>query len=191
MAKQPTIETLPLDGARFGLARLWLIGVTPSFLIIVAQCTVGNVYQGRIHEVFAWLLPTFMPTLSLILSVLAATAVSQGRIARETYVVRKDFYSIVFWLSIAYLLLVLFTILIQPFSVAVNADPNFSAADVLKLSNLWLAPVQSLVVAAIGTLFFNKQEASAAEIGTKPTTTPPKPTRSKPGKAKAKEAEGG
>ena len=50
----PTL-TLPLDQARFGLRRLWLAGVTPSFLFIIGQCMVGNIYHGKLHGVFAWL----------------------------------------------------------------------------------------------------------------------------------------
>ena len=50
------------------------------------------------------------------------------------------------WLSLAYLLVLAATILLQPFS-PMNPIELFTA------SNYWLTPIQGLVVAAIGVLY--------------------------------------
>jgi hypothetical protein len=175
----PTSDRLPLDTARSNLAKLWFAGSAVVFVLLVLQ-SFGTAYHGRLAEVWGWAFPTVLPTLSLILSVLGAAAIgpetpSNG--PKNEIVVRRDFYRITFWLSTVYLVLILGTVLAEPVLVyvhspTVSADQVMkadsagggtaatqvpAAADVLKLSNLWLGPFQGLVVAAIGTLFFTKK----------------------------------
>lgn len=99
------------------------------------------------HQVWSWALPSLMPTLTLIVSVLGANALEPQD---EGVNVRKGFYRMAIWLSAAYLFLILFTILIEPFT-------NFDSAELLNLSNLWLGPFQGLVASAVGLLFFTKK----------------------------------
>lgn len=150
-------SNISLEKARHRLARLWFIGVGIIFLLLVAQ-SFGNVYEGRLEEVWSWALPTVIPTLSLLLSVLGANAIVQVNDGNaDTAMVRRSFYSIAYWLSIFYLLLILVTILFQPIGVYMNSSEKFTAVDFLKRSQLWLSPVQGLVISAIGILFFSKQ----------------------------------
>jgi hypothetical protein len=155
---------ISLEKARLRLARLWFIGVGIIFLLLVAQSSAGNVYEGRLEEVWSWALPTFIPTLSLLLSVLGADAIVQvGDSSSNTGILRRSFYSIAYWLSVFYLSLILATILLQPIAVSVNPSDKYSAADFLKRSQLWLSPVQGLVISAMGTLFFSKESASRSQ----------------------------
>lgn len=154
---------ISLEKARYRLARLWFIWVGIIFLLLVAQ-SFGDVYEGRLEEVWSWALPTFIPTLSLLLSVLGANAIVQvGDSGADTGVLRRSFYSITYWLSVFYLLLILATILLQPIAVSINPSDKFSAADFLKRSQLWLSPVQGLVISAMGVLFFSKQSAPSSQ----------------------------
>jgi hypothetical protein len=83
----------------------------------------------------------------LILTVLGANALEPEEDKVE---VRKTFYTIAYYLSLGYLLLIFATILVEPFT-------QFEPLELLKLSNLWLGPFQGLVASSMGFLFFSKQ----------------------------------
>lgn len=156
-------SNISLEKARYRLARLWFIGVGIIFLLLVAQ-SFSNHYQGRLEEVWSWALPTVIPTLSLLLSVLGANAIVQVNDSNaDTGMVRRSFYSIAYWLSVFYLLLILVTILFQPIGVIMNPSEKFTAVDFLKRSQLWLSPVQGLVISAMGILFFSKQTSPSSQ----------------------------
>jgi len=149
---------ISLEIARYRLARLWFIGAGIIFLLLIAQ-SFGDIYQGRLDEVWNWALPAVVPTLSLILSVLGANAIEQAEgSSADNQMLRRSYYSIAYWLSVFYLLLVLATILLQQFAVYYSSRENFSAVDFLKLSQLWLSPVQGLAISAMGILFFSKKQ---------------------------------
>src|SRR4051812_9001875 len=99
-----------LDTVRSRLATVWLVGAGLIFVILVVQSLMGR-YADRTQEAWGWLLPTIMPTLGMIVTVLGYTAIDP---LFSTSVVRKSFFQIAFWLSTLYLILVLLTILIQP-----------------------------------------------------------------------------
>jgi hypothetical protein len=139
-------KTVPLDQVRWQLAKLWFGVAGPILLILIAQSAFGK-YQGKVQSVWGWALPTIMPTLSLILAALASNALEPEESKAE---VRRPFYRTACWLSAAYLILVLATVLIEPFT-------KYEATELMALSNLWLGPFQGLVASAIGVLFFTKQ----------------------------------
>src|SRR5215472_15633433 len=95
----PATGLMPLELARGRLAAVWLcLGLFIIVTVIVQS--VFNVYQGRAEDVWKWLLPTIMPTLLLVISVLgysAASSVFSGAL------VRKSFYRITALLSVFYL----------------------------------------------------------------------------------------
>lgn len=138
--------TVPLNRARSRLAAQWLIGAGIIFLFLILQSVFGK-YHDKAQQVWSWALPSLMPTLTLIISVLGANALEPQD---EGGYVRKSFYHLAMWLSTAYLVLILFTILIEPFT-------TFDSAQLLNLSNLWLGPFQGFVASAIGLLFFTKK----------------------------------
>jgi hypothetical protein len=141
---------MPLEEARLRLARIWFIGAGTIFLLLIAQSIVGK-YQGRAQEVWGWGLPAIVPALSLILSTLGAEALQQ----RQDQQVKSSFARIAAGLSMSYLGLILMTILVEPLT-------TFDSLELLKLSNLWLGPLQGIVISSIGVLFFSRR-AKAAE----------------------------
>ena len=146
------MRTLPLAEARLGLARLWFSGSGLFALILIAQSIAGK-YEKEVQEVWGWALPTILPTLSLILAVLGASAL---KTEQEQIKVQRTFYSIALWLSAGYLGLILVTLLIEPLTV-------LSALSLYKLSNLWLGPFQGLVTSSIGVLFFTREKAQGKD----------------------------
>ena len=148
-AEDDRLQMIHLDQVRWSLAKLWLSCAGIIFLILILQSVFGK-YAAKVQEVWGWALPTLMPTLSLIITVLGASALKKDR--DQTYV-RRNYYQVSFWLSAAYLLLILAIILIEPFT---KREP----VELMQLSNLWLGPFQGLVAAAIGVLFFSKESSS-------------------------------
>jgi hypothetical protein len=142
-------EMIPLDQARSKLAVLWLAGAALIILILVLQSLLGH-YGDNVQEAWGWLLPTLMPTLGMIVTVMGYTALDPKTLES---VVRNFFFKLSFALSVSYVLLILLTVLIQPF-VAADAEKS---VQLMRLSNLWLGPVQGLVASSLGVLFVSKK----------------------------------
>ena len=137
-------NTIPLEEVRWKLARLWLILGGFFVLLLVAQSVMGK-YQGKVQNVWSWALPALIPTLSLIVTVLGASAFE---FHEDVILLKKTFYRVVVWLSIAYLSFLIATLLVEPFT-------PYESIELLNLSNFWLAPFQGIVASAIGVLFFS------------------------------------
>lgn len=157
----PKSDLIPLERVRTRLAAIWLGASCLIFLIMVVQSLVA-VYQADTQdftkEAWGWLLPTIMPTLAIIISVLGYSALDPLFSASA---VRRSFFRLALYLSAFYLALVLLTLLIQPFS----AKSPASAIGLMHTSNLWLGPLQGLVASALGVLFVSKQPKGSAEEG--------------------------
>jgi hypothetical protein len=140
-------DRIPLRRARKGLGVLWLAGGGIFLAILVVQ-SLTEKYQGILQGVWGWALPTILPALSLVLSVLGYDALREDPLE---VTVDRHFYRIVQGLSGAYLGLVLLTLLAEPLS-AVETP-----LELYERSNLWLAPFQALVVSTLGVLFFQSR----------------------------------
>ncbi len=143
-------QSLGLDSVRTRLAALWLGGSALVLVILVLQSLLGR-YGEKVQDVWGWALPTLMPTLGMTVAGLGYTALDPTM--SET-VVRRSFFNVAFWLSALYLALILLTVLIQPF---VGADSQ-QALQMMRVSNLWLGPIQGLVASALGVLFVSKRK---------------------------------
>jgi hypothetical protein len=139
------------------LAAVWFCGSGLTFFILMVQSLNGR-YEGKEGEVWGWFLPSVMPTLSLIAGVLVMDALGKG-----IQPLRADgfLFRLALGLSIAYLVTVLSTVLMQPFSVVLPLE-------MMKKSHLWLGPMQGLVAASLSAFFVNKGPAEDF----KPTAAP-------------------
>lgn len=147
---------LRLETARWRLAAIWFPAGGLIFLILIVQ-TIGGVFGSDPQRAFSWALPNFLPTLALMISVFAADALKPAE--GQARFVRRPFCNLAFWLSVFYLLVVLISLFGPTFSpqVAGAPDPTAARFDFMETSNVWLAPLQGLVVAALGVLFFLKE----------------------------------
>lgn len=150
-------ELISLERARWNLARFWFVGSGVVFLLLVGQ-SIGTIYGDNLQTVWGWALPNFVPTLALMVSVFAADALKPFSATQEPSMVRQNFYSLALGLSVFYLAILLMTILAEPIFLYMRQGTRASAVDLLQTSNLWLGPLQGLVVAALGVLFFLKDE---------------------------------
>lgn len=147
----PKKDLIPLDVVRARLALLWLLSACLIFVTLVLQ-SLRLVYGDQTQEVWGWILPTVMPTLALIVTVLGYSALDP---ALSRAVVRRSFFHVSFYLSLAYLSLTYLTILVQPLT---TGDP----IELMQMSNLWLGPFQGLVASALGVLFVSKRQGGEA-----------------------------
>jgi hypothetical protein len=151
-------DLVPLERVRNRLAFGWLAASALIFVIVVLQSLLGK-YGDQVQDAWGWLLPTIMPTLGMIISVLGYTALDPSMLES---VVRRSYFRLATGLSVLYLLLVLLTILIQPFA----AQTASKSIELMQTSNLWLGPLQGLVASALGALFFSKQKKELAARAT-------------------------
>ncbi|MFX0141103.1 MAG: hypothetical protein ACFFDN_46120, partial [Candidatus Hodarchaeota archaeon] len=128
------------------LTTLWFVGASFLLLLFFFQTLFGK-YKGIAMEAWGWLMPTIMPSLSLVLGVWGMYVLDMGV---KTKKVDRFVFRLSFALSALYLSLVTLTILFQPFTL-------LSPLDWMKQSNLWLGPLQGLVSASLG-VFFVKRE---------------------------------
>ena len=70
--------SVSMDREKKRLALIWFVGAGLLFCLVLLQ-SVRNVYGTQTEKAWAWLLPSVMPTLSLIVGVLVSD-VGQGRV---------------------------------------------------------------------------------------------------------------
>jgi hypothetical protein len=137
---------ISMDVSQKRLATLWFIGAGFLFFLLLLQ-TMKGVYGDKAGEAWSWLLPTFMPTLLLIVGAIVNKARLQN--TQDTTVDRFMFI-ISFYLSIAYFIALILTFILSQFSAQ-------SPLTQLKLSNLYLTPIQGLVSLALGAFFVSQK----------------------------------
>ncbi len=138
-------QRLPVSFCQHRLAVVWLIGSGLVFALLIAQ-TVGGKYGTQADKAFGWLLPTVLPTLLLIVGAVA----SEARRAESMATVDRFAFRMSLGLSAFYLVLVLATSLVQPFS-------SMTPLELMTTSHLWLGPVQGVVGIALGVFFTSRQ----------------------------------
>jgi hypothetical protein len=194
---------VPLGKVRTRLTTVWLIFAAAIFTIVLVQ-SVNHRYGGgsltvdgavpltapadkckpddgmqvdHTVDVWKWLLPNLLPTLTMMVSALAASAFIQN----DGVTVRRDFYHSAMGLSVFYLATVSGLLLVQPIANPRSAKDQL---DSLRTSNIATGPLQGLVAAALGVLFAtgksgDKQTPGAPDDGNLANQTPP-PTSDRP-----------
>lgn len=161
MALSDPIRQIRLETARWRLAWFWFPFCGLLFLIFATQ-TMAGYYGDQQQRAFGWFLPTILPTTALMLSVFAADAMRP--IDSKNIYVRYNFWVLAFALSAFYLILVVFPIVGSHFLVSEQSSASElieARLRTLEGSNIFIAPIQGLVVAALGVLFFLTEQADS------------------------------
>lgn len=140
-------QFVALDDARFRLAKVWFIGGAIPFGTMIIQSALGK-FGDDVQQAWAWLLPNLMPTLLLMVGVLGAAALTTTEKRR----VRGSYYAFSLWLSVAYLITISATSVLELFS-------SLSPIRLMTMSNYWLTPLQGLAAGSIGFLFTTHEAA--------------------------------
>jgi hypothetical protein len=158
MRKKRGAARMALEQARNKLAAVWFVGAGAMILLLVVQSILGK--HDQLQEVWSWFVPNVVPSLSLMLGVIAADALAPGDDVR---VVKVAFFRLANGVSFFYIGLLALTMLMEPWS----ARPGI---ELFTLSNYWLSPTQGLAVAAVGAVFA-MQERGAPERRDVPSGT--------------------
>lgn len=130
------------------LVMIWLIGSAPVILLMLIRTLGPNATD--IEKVWSWLLPSVMPTLSLVVGTYAASALKEADAPRTVDAV---FFRIAVALSVAYLLILSVAIAAYP----LTATPAAPALRTLERVGLILGPVQGLVSGCLGVFFVSQK----------------------------------
>lgn len=137
---------MDFNKAKKKLATLWLV-MSGLIFVLMIILTNGQRFESKVDEAWSWLLPSILPTLSLILGVFVYESQQENKTTR---VVDKFYFRITYMLSLFYLLLFLTMPLIQP---ATGKPLIF----LMKQSGVYLGPLQGLVSASMGIFFLKKE----------------------------------
>jgi hypothetical protein len=148
-------NVLPLDKARWQLAILWFPCGGVIFIVLILQ-SLGGAYGEDVQRLWSWALPNFLPTLALMVSVFAADALKANK--KTSYLVNRNFCRLSVWISAFYLIILTLSIVSFPLLNYFNNGSMHDRIKILQTSNLWLGPIQGLVVMVLGVLFFLKED---------------------------------
>lgn len=148
MARRIGRERVDLERARNYLAIIWITGATLTCALAIGQSIMGRL-TGFEDAFWGWFGPTIFPTLGLIFGAIGGMALDEEP---ERRTVKRFFFRLAVGLSIAYLLVLLLTMLAEP--IAGSHDMRFFI-----FSNRWLQPLQALVAIALGTLFASRKKS--------------------------------
>ncbi|GAG00202.1 unnamed protein product [marine sediment metagenome] len=138
---------VPMDKCRKKLAVLWLVGAGVLFFLVFFQ-SIFEWYGEDVGQAWEWLLPTIMPTLSLVVGILLAGVAGEDIKAKFS---DRFVFRLAFSLSSVYLAVILLTF----FALGLGDNPF----ELMARSHFWLAPCQGLVSACVGVFFVKGQSA--------------------------------
>ena len=142
-------ERVPVSRGQWILGSVWLLGFLAIAGLLVSQVVGGRLNtEAKIEEVWNWYLPLILPTMSLIIGVIAVHAAKP----EPTATVTRSAYRLALILSLAYLVL----LAVAPI---INGTNN---VDMLGMSLLWLTPIQTLVGVALGAFFQSRESGEAS-----------------------------
>ena len=143
-AKHPT-KVLMLT-SQMQLMLVWVIGAAILLIVAWLQIQFGH-YGANGRDVITWLLPSLIPTVSLVTGVWANNVIRKSKSTRQ---VERKTYLIVLLVSLFYLVFIALVFAIQP----MVARPPL---DVIKDSGLILSPLQGVVSVFLG-IFFTQEK---------------------------------
>ena len=139
------------------LAQLWFGMAGLIFLLVWFRGLHAPGADGA--GLWSWFLPTVVPTLSLIVGVLVAQARAPARAAGR---VDPFLYRLALGMSAFYLLLLALVLLLRPFFL------ERPLGDYLAATQVWLAPLQGLVSAALGAFYVKREPDDGDTAGREP-----------------------
>ena len=137
---------ISIQASRNTLAAVWFGGASLSFIALYLITTFGD--STRVSILWEWYLPAVTPNLSLIVGVMFNDI--KFKLAKSERVDGFS-YRVALWLSVVYLLMLLATPLLSPFSDA-------PLDTYLKNSRFALSLIQALATTALGAFYVRQRD---------------------------------
>jgi uncharacterized membrane protein HdeD (DUF308 family) len=138
-------EKLEMGVAKKRLAVLWFTCFALLLLTMIVQTVTGHFGKDD-TEAWGWFFPSIMPTLSLMIAVLVGDALRQ---TVSPTAVDKFMFQLAFSISLLYFVAV-------GIAIVAGVNPNVPAVTYMRMSNLWLGPLQGIVSGSLGLFFLRK-----------------------------------
>lgn len=149
-------HALSQESCRRRLTLLWFGFSGLIFAFMLLYTLRGLPFGPRTAEVWGWLMPNIMPTLTLIVSVLVLESRGKGV---DLPPASPLLFRLALLMSVVYLLTLLALVVVPA---------NFTdqpALELLRSTGIWLGPFQGLVSGALGGFFVSKPPAPAGVSG--------------------------
>ena len=137
---------ISIQASRNTLAVVWFGGASLSFIALYLITTFGD--STRVSILWEWYLPAVTPNLSLIVGVMFNDIKFKSAKSER---VDGFSYRVALWLSVVYLLMLLATPLLSPFSDA-------PLDTYLKNSRFALSLIQALATTALGAFYVRQRD---------------------------------
>lgn len=135
---------ISIKESRKRIFRLWAISSVGLLLIVLVQSFLGK-FNGEDVKIFSWLFPNVVPTLTLMLAIFKSDLSGS-----EDGSIDPTYYSSVLYGTIFYFFVLYMIIFIQPLT-------GDSLIELTQKSGIYLGPIQGVIAALIGLLFFKKK----------------------------------
>jgi hypothetical protein len=137
---------MTLEKCRNRLIAIWGGSFLFLVLLLFVQTIFGK-YGEKNSEVFGWLIPLTVPTLSLMLGVLVAD--KQAGTASQGVKADPTIYQIAKWLSVVYFSIIGLAFLVEPLV-------PYSPLDLMSMSKPFLGLFDGLITGVIAFFFVKK-----------------------------------
>lgn len=151
LAEGATMRMISLEKCKRRLATIWFIGAA-ILIVTFIMMSISGPFQHEPQQAWGWLLPSCIPTLSLVIGCYVAEA---GQKTERDRQVDPFLFNIAAWISTFYLAILILTVISLPYAVGLDKSAEF-----LQKANLWVAPIQGLATAVLGA-FFVRHSAKA------------------------------
>jgi hypothetical protein len=149
--------SITINEAQKRLACLWGIGAAAAFVLLLWVSFGAHVFKSEsVSDAWNWLLPLVMPFLTLIVTSVVSEVQQQNPSTAPTSGLALG---LAWWISLGYILLTIGSLLAV---LWLPAEP----VALLKTSNLWLTPIQTLLSAAMGVFFTQRRQRASLPNGT-------------------------
>lgn len=135
-----------LADTRQKLLKVWLT-FTATFIALFLIMTLAGKFEGIIGLAWLWAFVIILPILALLYIGVAMNP-------QPSKVIKKASFQVLFYGAMAYLFLVLATLLGMQAWLSANSEE--SVLDYLQMSYLWILPFQVVLLVAIWILYFTK-----------------------------------
>ena len=126
---------------------IWLVGLFPAMMLMITRSLLGG-YYGKEQDIWAWFVPMFLPTLTLMIGAYSSSVLKEEI---DATTVDKFFFQISLGFSAFYVVVLSAVVIYQPFA-------SSPALETLSRSSIFLSVIQGMTSACLGVFFVSQKK---------------------------------